>query len=99
MTLSEPSKSLAAEMLRQSCSDLADTNDNVGEDTEHGTGDTTAMKGSCSFDNAVLDKTSDRSQSLLEIPQSNMSHLREMADSRGLKIILCQCFYLKYFLS
>ena len=78
--------------VSKSGSVLGDSNDNVGDqDTEHATGDNTAMKGSRSFDNAVLDKskTGNRRQSLLERPQSNKSNVREMADSRGVRSELC----------
>ena len=66
-------------MLRQTCNDLADTNDNGAElDTDHtAAGDSSAMKGSRSFDNAVLDK-SKTGDWRLERPATYMSHVREM---------------------
>ena len=82
-----------AEMLRQSCSDLveAGAGDNINlEDADNIQRSESAMKGSRSFDNAVLDKKSDNYRSSpQERPQSNMSYVRDASDNRGVKSELC----------
>ena len=71
--------------LRQSCEDLVQTeahNPAVGDKT----GPENAVKGSRSFDNSVLSGESFRQ---LERPQSNMSYVKDLGDSRAIKSELC----------
>ena len=72
---------------RQSLEDL------VQDETADMAGAENPMKGSRSFDNSVLDKKqlSGESfrQSPLERPQSNMSYVKDVGDSRAIKSELC----------
>ena len=78
-----------AENGRQSAQDLAMTEAEAnGENTEN------TMRGSRSFDNAVLEKKQMSGDSFrmspLERPQSNMSHVKEASDhQRNIKSELC----------
>ena len=83
-----------AENGRQSCQDLAMIeagSEAAGSSALDNTENT--MRGSRSFDNAVLDKKQLSGDSFrmspLERPQSNMSHVKEAADARAIKSELC----------
>ena len=92
-----------AEMLRQSCEELAMNTGEVGSsetvvnpsvpDNNAAHGSESTMKGSRSFDNAVLDKKQLSGDSFrmspLERPQSNMSYVKEISDGRAIKSELC----------
>ena len=73
--------------LRQSLEDLVQ--DEAGDKA----GAENPMKGSRSFDNSVLDKKQLSGESFrgspLERPQSNMSYVKDVGDSRAIKSELC----------
>ena len=82
-----------AENGRQSCQDLAMIeagSETAGPSAADNTENT--MRGSRSFDNAVLDKKQLSGDSFrmspLERPQSNMSYVKEISDSRAIKKLI-----------
>jgi len=85
------------EVLRQSCQDLTIQEQEGSSETvvNPSVPDKTgseSMKGSRSFDNSALEKkqaSTDFTISPLERPHSNMSYVREVADSRLIKSELC----------
>ena len=85
-----------ADPSRQSCQDLVtsmDQGETAGPGEPDKTGSEITMKGSRSFDNAVLDKKQLSGDSFrmspLERPQSNMSYVKEASDARAIKSELC----------
>jgi len=85
------------EVLRQSCQDLTIQEQDGSSETVVNPSlpdkpGSESMKGSRSFDNSVLDKkqmSAEFTISPLERPHSNMSYVREVADSRLIKSELC----------